>query len=158
MNGVGFGELIARMVISLIVVLGLLLGAYAFIKRRQGVSYSPRQAKGSRGRVVRLGGSSSSSRQSGKTRGLKIVGRVGVSRTSTVVALQFAERVILLGTSEQGPPAVLAELDLDAWTAGNEVTDELVPMTRVPLGSAATAGRGKPSLLEALREVTSRRA
>ena len=151
MNGVGFGELIVRMVISLVVVLGLLLGAYWFMKRRQSGSYPPRQAR-------RMRSSSPATRNGAKGKGLKIVGRVGVSRTSTVVALQFAERIILLGTSEQGSPAVLAELDLDAWNAANERDDELVPITRVSVGSPPAAGRSRPSLLEALREVTARRA
>jgi hypothetical protein len=151
MNGVGFGELIVRMVISLVVVLGLLLGAYWFIKRRQSGSYAPRRSK-------RLGGTAPAVRNAAKGKALKIVARGGVSRTSTVVALQFAERIILLGTSEQGAPAVLAELDLDAWNASNERDDELVPITRVPVGSSPVAGRGRPSLLEALREVTARRA
>jgi DNA polymerase III delta prime subunit len=67
-------------------------------------------------------------------------------------------RVMLLGTSEQGSPAVLAELDLDAWNAANEREDELMTITRVPVGAAPVAGRAKPSLLEALREATARRA
>jgi flagellar biogenesis protein FliO len=154
MNGVGFGELIMRMVISLVVVLGLLLGAYWFIKRRQSGAVAPRGAW--RGSGLRRRGGAAPSRNSAKARGLKIVGRVGLSRTSTVIALQFAERVILLGTSEQGSPAVLAELDLDSWNAANE-RDELVPVTRVPVGGSPVGGRARPSLLESLREVTARR-
>ena len=47
-----------------------------------------------------------------------------MGRTSSVVAVQFADRVFMLGTSEQGPPSVLAELDLDAWTRSTETPED----------------------------------
>lgn len=169
MTDVGLGELLVRMVVSLVVVLGLVLGAYAILRRRQGLP-SGRELRGG-------GGERSSSRsrrpsrpslfratsgtgiKSGNKRGLKIVGRVGVGRTSAVIAVQFADRVFMLGTSEQGPPTVLAELGLDSWTESTEAPEDLQPLIRssgVPRASGAPGDR-RPSFLDALREATTRR-
>ena len=166
MNNVNFGDLVGRMAISLVVVLGLVLGAYWRIKRRQ----NPMSSSGLRGGNPRRGllakmivpgrsvAASGSRSGAHAKRGLKIVGRVGLSRTSSVVAVQFAERVFMLGSSEQGPPTVLAELDLDAWTAATESGEEFVPMGRAGTLTSPLGGRQRPTLLEAMRKATTRRA
>jgi flagellar biogenesis protein FliO len=167
MNDVGLGELLVRMVVSLLVVLGLVLGAYAILRRRQGLP-SGRELRGGRDRGAgrtslirsRSGGSTKGGLKGGNKRGLKIVGRVGVGRTSSVIAVQFADRVFMLGTSEQGPPTVLAELDIDRWTEATETPEDLQPIVRAGgAGTPGTPGAGdrRPSILDALREATTRR-
>ncbi len=47
--------------------------------------------------------------------GLRVLGRTGVARGSTVVAIQFADRVLLIGGNDQAAPTMLAEIDLEAW-------------------------------------------
>jgi hypothetical protein len=164
MNDVGLGELLVRMVVSLLVVLGLVLGAYAILRRRQGLP-SGRELKGGRERGSRRSslisprrgssGSKGGNFKGANKRGLKIDGRVGVGRTTSVIAVQF-----MLGTSEQGPPNVLAELDLDRWTESTETPEELQPIIRSgSVGAPGTPGAGdrRPSILDALREATTRR-
>ena len=160
MTDVGLGELLVRMVVSLVVVLGLVLGAYAILRRRQGLP-SGRELRGGREKrssLIRVR-SGSSTAKSGNKRGLKIVGRVGLGRTSSVIAVQFADRVFMLGTSEQGPPSVLAELDLDSWNASMETPEDLQPILRSGggPGAPATPGDRRPTILDALREATTRR-
>jgi flagellar biogenesis protein FliO len=163
MSDVGLGDLLLRMVLSLVVVLGLVLGAYAILRRRQGTP-SGRELRSERGerRTGLLGRTAGGlAPKSGNRRGLKIVGRVGVSRTTSVVAIQFADRVLMIGTSEQAAPSVLAELDLETWTASTATPDDLQPIARPsssgPGGSAGTAGARRPSFLDALRDATTRR-
>ncbi|MCU1368300.1 MAG: hypothetical protein JWN39_3939 [Ilumatobacteraceae bacterium] len=164
MSTVNFGDLVERMVISLIVVLGLVYVAYRIVKRRQGASFTTRRPVGRsrRGLVSAVrasaGTASSGSRRGAATKpGLKIVGRQGLSRSTTVVAVQFGERVFMVGTSEQAPPTVLAETDLSTWTSSVEPDEELIPVTRAAVSAGVTPGRARPTLLEALREVTARR-
>jgi flagellar biogenesis protein FliO len=158
MNDVNFGDLVGRMAISLLVVLGLMLVVYRVIKHRQRSSFgpspkSPRSGLLQRGVGLRRMGSS---RAANAKRGLKVVGRVGLSRTTSVIAVQFAEKVYMLGTSEQGPPAVLAEIEAEAWATSTEAGEELVPIIR-----SATAFRdqpaARPGLIDALRQATARR-
>jgi flagellar biogenesis protein FliO len=153
MTDVGLGELIVRMVVSLAIVLAIVLVAYAFLRRRQhgggsfGRAPMTRRATGTgAGRSRRT-----TARNTGGRRGLRIVGRVGVSRTSSIVAVQFAERVLLVGASEQTGPAVLAELSVDDWERATEASQESVPLAT---GGTTTA---RPGILDALREATIRR-
>ncbi|MCU1399144.1 MAG: hypothetical protein JWN62_2253 [Acidimicrobiales bacterium] len=164
MSTVNFGDLVERMVISLVVVLGLVYVAYRVVKRRQGASFTTRPAVRRSRRTLTsavrgaAGTASSGSRRGAAAKpGLKIVGRQGLSRTTTVVAVQFAGRVFMVGTSEQAPPSVLAETDLETWTSSVEPDEELIPVTRAAVGAGVTPGRVRPTLLEALREVTARR-
>ncbi len=165
MNDVNFGDLVGRMALSLVVVLGLVFGAYWLIKRRQNPCVSSGSRNGGPRRAMlakvlvpgHAAGSSGARGASSAKRGLKIVGRVGLSRTSSVVAVQFAERVFMLGSSEQGPPTVLAELDLDAWTSATESGEELVPMLRPGGPTSPLAGRPRPTLIESMRKATARR-
>lgn len=82
-------------------------------------------------------GATGMSRGAGNRRGLRVLGRVGVGRTTQVVAVQFAERVFLLAASDQAAPAVLAELDLAAWLAATEATDDVVPSAATAAGSVS---------------------
>ena len=47
--------------------------------------------------------------------GLQVLGRTGVARRSSVVAIQFADRVLLIGGNDQAAPTMLAEIDLEGW-------------------------------------------
>ena len=164
MSTVNFGDLVERMVISLVVVLGLVYMAYRVVKRRQGASFAPRRPSGRSRRTLASAVRGSAGAAPGASRrgaaakpGLKIVGRQGLSRSTTVVAVQFAERVFMVGTSEQAPPTVLAETDLATWTSSVEPDEELIPVTRAAVGAVMAPGRARPTLLESLREVTARR-
>ncbi|MGD9998697.1 MAG: flagellar biosynthetic protein FliO [Ilumatobacteraceae bacterium] len=178
MNDVGFGDLVLRMLLSLVIVLAVVLGAYAFLRRRQGLGGSVRRTSlvpingsGSRTAAIRTAiFGSRSGKPNGTRRGLRVVGRVGIGRTTQVVAVQFAEKVYLLGASEQSAPSILAELELAAWQAATEPPPDdsgSGPMTTVrDRGSARLAGGDatatdapdrRPGLLQALRDATVRR-
>lgn len=179
MSDVGFGDLVVRMFVSLAIVLGVVLVAYVVIRRRQGfASASP----GKRRRAPKTGGFVSltglagrsgaaakhgSSKLVGNRRGLRVLGRVGVGRTSQVVALQFAEKVYLVGASDTSAPSVLAELDLASWIEATE-TSELdgstlsgkdAAVVREPLDPLGVVPgiTSRPGLLDSLREATARR-
>lgn len=183
MTDVSFTDLVLRMVLSLAIVLAIVLGAYAILRRRQGLGGNG----GARFAALLSRGSSKSSRRNslirpartsrmpGAKRGLRVVGRVGIGRTTQVVAVQFAEKVFLLGASEQNAPTVLAELELAAWLEATEHPDDpssgvLSSMRdRTAMRADATGQPGVPgrtggpgrqtptSLLEALRDATLRR-
>jgi flagellar biogenesis protein FliO len=167
MTDVSFVDLVVRMVVSLGVVLGLMFGAYWLLRRRQGFSSigapkvrapvsggarSLRTGSSTAGGIGRSGGQ----RSAGNRRGLRVLGRVGVGRTTQVVAVQFAEKVYLLAASDQAAPAVLAELDMAAWLAATESDDDTVgsPIVREAIDPTAPRPSG---LLESLREATTRR-
>ena len=181
MTDVSFIDLLVRMVVSLAIVLGLMFGAYVFLRRRQGFGpvarpggarsmrggrRGTRSPRGVFGGVSGLGGAfggasltrATSSRAAGNRRGLRVLGRVGVGRTTQVVAVQFADKVFLLAASDQAAPSVLAELELDAWNAATEQHDDEV-VTRVPVSrDTLDQAAARPSgLLESLREATTRR-
>ncbi len=164
MTDVSFVDLVVRMIVSLGVVLGLMFGAYWFLRRRQGFIGTPSV---NRARLVRPGRVSrltpgpargAPARATGNRRGLRVLGRVGVARTTQVVALQFGERVLLVGASDTSAPTVLAELDLATWTAVTEQpdpsTEELVPLVRDAIDPRASR---PTSLIDSLREATLRR-
>lgn len=147
MNEVGLGELFVRMIISLAIVLGIVLGAYAIIKRRRGAgsgsgagrSMVPRPSK------ARSGGNGRS--------GLRVLGRTGVARQSSVVAIQFADRVLLIGGNDQAAPTLLAEIALDDW----ERATQAPPADAVFGGSTSGTGAAPSGLLDSLRQATTRR-
>lgn len=161
MNDVGLGELLLRMLISLAVVLAVVMAAYVIIRRRQGADPSPRRSRrgSSLGLLTRSRGAAGGS--TARRAGLRIVGRVGVGRTSSVVAVQFADRVFMIGASEQGAPTVLAELELDEWQRATQQPEELTPTPRRSAGTGESdgprTGEARPGFLDALREATTRR-
>ena len=162
MTEVGFGELVVRMVVSLAIVLGLMFGGYVIMRRRQGYGgSSPRASRRGSGmgspRASRSSstGGGSSKVANGNRRGLRILGRLGVGRTSQVIAVQFAEKVFLVGACDATAPQVLAEMDLAAWMLHVEADDEAT-VVREAIVPGAPA---RPvSLLDSLREATARRA
>jgi flagellar biogenesis protein FliO len=141
---VGLGELFVRMIISLGVVLGIVLGAYMVIKRRRGVGTG---SGAGRALIARPGRA-----RTGGRNGLRVLGRTGVARASSVVAIQFADRVLLIGGNDQTAPTLLAEIDLEGWDAA--INTPADPMAGGPAPSAGTSPSG---LLDALRQATSRR-
>ncbi|MEX0846627.1 MAG: flagellar biosynthetic protein FliO [Ilumatobacteraceae bacterium] len=160
MTEVGFGELVVRMVISLAVVLGLMFGGYLIMRRKQGYGGSsatraPRRSSGGSSRRSQSAGNTSTKGANGNRRGLRIVGRLGIGRTSQVIAVQFAEKVFLVGACDATAPQVLAEMDLAAWLLHVEADDEatVVREAIVPGAPARPA-----SLIDSLREATARRA
>lgn len=162
MNDVGLGELLLRMLISLAVVLAVVLAAYVIIRRRQGVGAgTPRSGRRgtAAGLLVRSRGTTTS--PAARRAGLRVVGRVGVGRTSSVVAVQFADRVFMIGASEQAAPAVLAELELEEWQRATQQPEELTPVSRRSAGTGESdgprTGEARPGFLDALREATTRR-
>jgi flagellar biogenesis protein FliO len=148
-NEVDFGDLLLRMVVSLAVVLLIVWGAYRILRRRQGFGPTTRAPRRGRG----IASWAPASRGNSSRRGLKMLGRIGLSRTSSVVAIQFAERVYMVAASEQAAPAVLAEIDLESWTTATEGDEAEIATSRV---TTVPPGR-RPNLLEALREITARR-
>jgi|GEM_PF-3084762 flagellar biogenesis protein FliO len=160
MTEVGFGELVVRMVVSLAIVLGLMFGGYVIMRRRQGLggSSAPRASRSrNTGSSRRSASSSSSSNKgtNGSRRGLRVLGRLGVGRTSQVIAVQFAEKVFLVGACDATAPQVLAEMDLAAWMLHVEADDEATVVREAIVPGAP----GRPvSLLDSLREATARRA
>lgn len=168
MTDVSFTDLVLRMVVSLAVVLAIVLGAYAVMRRRQGFPSSFPGGRSNRSNAAPRSTQVSrrtSTKTTGSKRGLRVVGRIGIGRTTQVVAVQFAEKVFLLGASEQSAPTILAELPLDAWIDATESDDDSGSgaIRRVPAdGTPGTAPRRGPSagpagLLDALREATLRR-
>jgi flagellar biogenesis protein FliO len=162
MTEVGFGELVVRMVVSLAIVLGLMFGGYVIMRRRQGLggSSSPRASRrpsmGSSRRSASSGsGSSSGKGTNGSRRGLRVLGRLGVGRTSQVIAVQFAEKVFLVGACDATTPQVLAEMDLAAWMLHIEADDEATVVREAIVPGAPVRSA---SLLDSLREATARRA
>jgi flagellar biogenesis protein FliO len=168
MTDVSFADLVLRMVVSLAVVLAIVLGAYALLRRKQGFGsiFGGRHSTVSNGapRSTKLA-RTSSSKVTGSKRGLRVVGRIGIGRTTQVVAVQFAEKVFLLGASEHTAPSILAELDLDSWLDATETDDgsgtgavRRVPTDATPgTGPRRGPASGPAGLLDALREATLRR-
>ena len=183
MNDVHLGDLIVRMLISLVIVLGLILVAYAIVKRRRngppmrignkptlrsvlgGVAKPKGATTGSLSAASTTVSSRRAPRSGSTKRGLQSVGRIGLSRTSSVVAVQFAERVYLLGTSEATSPNIIADVSLEEWEKSLEIPTEMVvgPSTGTGIGGVAKGagipveGDGRAKLLDALREATTRR-
>jgi hypothetical protein len=165
MNDVAFGALILRMLVSLAIVLGLILVAYVIVKRRRGGSSMSSTGKTSMvgsfvaGRVGKASGTGRRPARSGAPkRGLQTLGRIGLSRTSNVHALQFADRVYLLGTSDSDAPSVLAEITLEAWLEAIEPSDDLDGPGSVAKGIVGRPMESdRPGLLDALRDRTTRR-
>lgn len=126
--------LLVRTLLSLLLVVGVIGGCYVVASRRRGLP----------GRVV--GGSSA---RAPRRSGLQLLARVGTSRTSSVSAVRFGSRVLLVGSND-ADVQVLAEMTLEEWT-GPTVDEETAPAR--PL-STLTA---PPSMIDLLRNATARR-
>jgi flagellar biogenesis protein FliO len=162
MTDVSFVDLVVRMVVSLGIVLGLMYGAYWFMRRRQGFGPTePPRLVRSFARLANKPGAvrTSGARVPGNRRGLRVLGRVGVGRTSQVVAVQFADKVLLMAAGDTSAPTVIAEMDLEAWRAVTEAADDDSPMPVAPIvREAIDPSRPRPTgFVDALREATTRR-
>ena len=170
MTDVSFVDLVVRMIVSLGIVLGLMFGAYWFMRRRQGFGpmNTPRLGRtagrpggsarrtGAFGALGAVTSRSSATRGPGNRRGLRVLGRVGVGRTSQVVAVQFADKVLLMAAGDTSAPTVIAEMDYEAWQAATEVAEEelAVPIVREAIDPSQPRPVG---LIASLREATTRR-
>lgn len=177
MSEVGFGELVVRMLVSLTVVLALVGGAYVVMRRRQGFGGAgrsvgtgrPQRAPRAVTALLRPGRRHAlTGRHGGGRSTVRVVSRTGISRSTTVVAVQFADRVLLVGASDHAAPTVLAEVDLVEWARAidRQSVDAprhddvvVVPDREVgaPTGPLPTVALRPTSLLDALREATARR-
>ena len=159
--------LLGRALFSLLLVTGLIVGAYFAIRRqRERAGRMPARTK------AKAAGSSRRALLGGMTRAqrhqLVVLSRVATSRTSGVSAVRFGDRVLLVGTTEQAAAQVLAEMPLEEWerneaiettgsaTAGGALhpaslqgpDDALPAQGRTPMGQ----------FIEALRTATARHA
>jgi flagellar biogenesis protein FliO len=167
MNNVAFGALIIRMLVSLAVVLGLILCAYLVAKRRRGGSSISSTGKSTSivgsivaGGVAKASGAGRRPARTGiSKRGLQTLGRLGLSRTSNVLAVQFADRVYLVGTSDSDAPAVLADVSMDTWLEAIEPPEDASGLAAGAPGIVGVSldSKGRPKLLDALRDRTARR-
>jgi len=138
--------LLTRTAISLAIVLAIVAVAYAIAKRRVVGGKSG-------GRTPRSGGGRRRSAQ----QPIEVVGRAGITRSNSVVAVRFGDRVVLVCSSEQGTPSVLAEMPVGEWDDLQTIRE---PIATNPAESAAgdIVHAPRPSFLEALRQATTRRA
>lgn len=155
MNDTSFAALLLRTVVALGVVLAIIAVAY-LVMRSRGPAAGRGPASGTVGR-----------RRTGRRRTtpapIEVVGRAGLTRTSSVVALRFGDRVVLVSATEQGPATVLAEMPAERW---DELTVEREPIAAVELDPTASVAHGiadlpstsRPRFLDALREATTRHA
>lgn len=161
MTDVSFVDLVVRMVVSLGIVLGLMYGAYWFMRRRQGFgpTETPKLVRTFARLANKPGVARTSNRVPGNRRGLRVLGRVGVGRTSQVVAVQFADKVLLMAAGDTSAPTVIAEMELEAWRAATEAADEDTVLAAAPIvREAIDPSRPRPvGFVEALREATTRR-
>ncbi len=138
MGDAGLLPLLVRTVVSLVVVLAVVAVAYAIARRRapSGAWRSKRVAPAPP---------------------IEVVGRAGLARGTSAVALRFGDRVVMVGVSEQAPTAVLADIDAERWDELHPAEETLVP-TEIPDGrSPAGPVPPRQSFFEALRTATSRR-
>lgn len=161
MADVSMGELLARSAVSLAVVLALVLGAYVIMRRRvSGEVRARRPTGGSRLRARSMTGVAARSDRGGRIarNGLRVVGRAGVGRTASVTAVQFGERVLLIGAADHGAPTVLAELDGAVWAQCTDSVRQLAIPTTAAGDPDVGHEHAQRGLLDTLREATTRRA
>lgn len=169
MTDASFGDLLVRMVVSLAVVFGLIAVAYQVMRRRQGGGGTSRGIRAASTTIRRDGSKRRSSSSATSRRGVRVLSRVGINRTTQIVAVQVGDEVLLVAASEQGTPTVMKSMSVDAWEAANEIREERIPITAAagssghgaPAGAigATAADRPEPrGFLDALREATVRRA
>ncbi len=156
------GELVVRMVVSLSIVLGLVTVAYGVARRRQR----------------RSGRTAFRRRARAQAPTLDVEARAGLAHGASAVAVRFADRIVLIGVSDGAASTVLAEIPASEWDrvpepppdsndAGEAADDEETSTSPLSLGPGQAPIRTpfdpngvvseRPSFLEALRDVTSRR-
>lgn len=160
MNDVSLVALLTRTMISLAVVLAVIAVAYRIARRRAGGGHGTRAS--------RTSSSSSKSgglfggRRKGQSAPIEVVGRVGLTRGTSAVAIRFGERVVLVAAADQAQSTVLAEMTGEEWDEITAVPEVSTPVpnaqVRSPTGGSALAETTRPSFVEALRQATSRHA
>jgi flagellar biogenesis protein FliO len=158
MFAAGIVDLFVRMVTSLALVLAIVAAAYFVMRRRAGTARAASARSTGPARAARRPTNQPrGARHVGGRRGtppaVEVLGRVGLTRSSSAVALKFGDRVILVGASEQSQPAVLAEVDAATWELYEGGSEFTVPAD-VERDDLAPA---RPGFLDALREATVRR-
>lgn len=141
MSDPDFGELIVRMVVSLAVILAVLAVAYTVLRRRPGMigaaaggmGRSARPARERRPRRSPLAGRDPGRGRAASTRpALRVLGRTGVGRSSTLVAVMFGDEVLLVGANDADAPTVLSRTTLEGWERAVEreaaAGDRAVPL------------------------------
>lgn len=160
MTDASFGDLLMRMVVSLAVVFGLIAIAYQVMRRRQGGGGAPLISRSRPSRTAVRAGRGGA--KPAPRRGLHVLSRVGIGRTTQLVVVRFADEVLLVAASEQGSPNVIGSMPFTAWEAANETPEERIPISTAAVsgGQALTASEQAAArgFLEALREATVRRA
>lgn len=160
MTDASFGDLLVRMVVSLGVVFGLIAVAYQVMRRRNGGGGMPSLGRARANRTVVRSGRAGA--KQAPRRGLQVLTRVGVGRTTQLVAIQFADEVLLVATSEHGTPNVIGAMPLAAWEAANTVPEERIPIATTAVSSsqalAVPEQQAPRGFIDALREATVRRA
>lgn len=150
------GELVAlvmRTAVSLGAVLFVVAIVFSIARRRAGRAASP-----SRRRSTRRGGPPA----------IEVLGRAGLSRNASAVALRFGDRIVMVGVADEAPTALLCEVDAERWDElrsppeGDGADETRVPTTvpaPVPFGQygAESVEPSRPGFLQALRDATTRR-
>ncbi|MDJ0767440.1 MAG: hypothetical protein QNJ12_01555 [Ilumatobacter sp.] len=150
MADAGVAQLLVRMVVSLGIVLTIVAIAYGFARRRATGGPGTRGAR--RHRLTRASRRSSAP-------AVEVVGRIGLTRGSAVIALRFGNRIVLVSANDQAPATVLAEMPAEEWDEQDTVREPLpVPEDPPPTHSLFSRAATRPGFLEALREATARHA
>lgn len=155
MNDVSLVALLTRTMISLAIVLAVIAVAYRIARRRAGAGRSSKPSGSSSKSSGIFGG-----RRKKDPAPIEVVGRVGLSRGTTAVAVRFGERVVLVSACDQAQSTVLAEMAGEEWdelSAVPEVSTPVPTSTRSQNGNSLTETT-RPSFVEALRQATSRHA
>lgn len=163
MGDTGIGALLVRTLLSLAVVLAIVGIGYVIAKRRAGRSATtrPRLSLGSARRARRT------------VSPLEVVGRVGLSRSSALVAVRFGDRVVLVTAGDGTPASVVTEMSAEQWDELQTVREAIDPAALAAMSGSASATRSassaephlvsmsevsKPGFVEALRQATARYA
>lgn len=153
--------LLGRAILSLLLITGLILVAYMVIRRHRT------KAGRMPARVAKPAGAGRSGRKPTRQQ-LVVLSRISTSRTASITALQFGDRVLLVGSNEQSASQVLAEMPLREWEVIETQELDAIPGiggvqragTAGALGAAPAAAGRTPvgNFLEALRTATARHA
>jgi flagellar biogenesis protein FliO len=166
--------LLGRAVLSLLLITGLILVAYMVIRRyRTKAGRMPAKVtrQGGAGRGAAGRGAAGRNGRRVTRQQLVVLSRISTSRTSAITAVQFGDRVLLVGSNDQSTTNVLAEMPLREW----EVIDshDIPSLQGLQQGSGASTTSGASvvpavspaegrtpvgQFLEALRTATARHA
>lgn len=152
MGDTGLAALVVRSLLSLAVVLAIVGVGYLVARRRGGrsVTMRPRATVGSGRRPRRT------------PNPLEVVARVGLSRSSVLVAVRFGDRVVLVATADGAPASVVTEMSAEQWEELQMVREAIDPTELAAASESVAPGPTsvvegiKPGFVEALRQATAR--